>query len=66
MLIIIISACLASDPSSCKDYRVPLDASMDPTKCVMNAPPHVAKCGDEHPGLVITKFQCRPANENDT
>jgi hypothetical protein len=47
MLAIIISACLATDPANCKDYRIPLDASVDPTKCVMHAPPHVAKWADE-------------------
>lgn len=66
MLAIIISACLVSDPTSCKDYRVPLDESVDASKCMMNAPPHIARWAAAHPGLVITKFQCRPANENDT
>jgi hypothetical protein len=65
MLAIIVSACLAGDPANCKDYRIPLDSSIDPTKCVMHAPPHVAKWADEHPNLVITKFLCRPTNEND-
>jgi hypothetical protein len=64
MIAIVVSACLAGDPASCKDYRIPLD-SMDPTRCMMHAPPHVAKWADEHPNLVITKFQCRPASEND-
>ena len=66
MLAIIISACLAGDPSVCKDYRVPLDESVDPSSCMMNAPPHIARWAEQHPGLVIAKFQCRPANENDT
>ena len=65
MLAIIVSACLAGDPTSCKDYRIPLDASVDPSKCMMHAPPHIAKWADEHPNLVIAKFQCRPASVND-
>lgn len=65
MLAIIVSACLAGDPNSCKDYRIPLDASVDASKCMMHAPPHIAKWSDEHPGLVISKFQCRPASVND-
>ena len=64
MIAIIVSACLAGDPASCKDYKIPLD-SIDPNRCMKHAPPHVAKWADEHPGLVITKFQCRPASEND-
>ena len=66
MLAIIVSACLANNPTSCKDYHIPLDESIDQTSCVMHAPPYIAKWGDDHPHLVITKFRCRPANENDT
>ncbi len=65
MIAIIISACLVSDPAACNDYRIPLAESVDPTRCVMNAPPHIARWASEHPGLVITKFQCRPAKESD-
>lgn len=65
MLAIIVSACLVSDPGSCKDYRIPLDSSIDPNRCVMFAPPHIAKWAAEHPNLVITKFICRPASVND-
>jgi hypothetical protein len=65
MLAIIVSACLVTDPAACKDYKIPLDSSIDPTRCVMHSPPHVAKWAEEHPNLVVTKFQCRPTNEND-
>lgn len=65
MLAIIVSACLANDPSSCKDYRIPLDADIDATRCMMYAAPHIAKWAEDHPGLVISKYQCRPANVND-
>lgn len=65
MIAIIISACLAGDPGTCKTYKIPLSEGVDPSSCMMHAPPHIAKWAGEHPGLVITKFQCRPANEND-
>ena len=65
MLAIIVSACLATDPASCRDYSIPLDASVDPTQCVMHAPPFIAKWGEEHPHLVVTKFACRPTSAND-
>jgi hypothetical protein len=65
MLAIIISACLAQDPASCKDYRIPLSEGFEPNSCMMHAPPHLAKWADEHPGLVIAKFQCRPATDKD-
>lgn len=65
MLAIIVSACLVQDPAACKDYRIPLNEGIDPHSCMMHAPPHLAKWADEHPGLVISKFQCRPAGDKD-
>jgi hypothetical protein len=65
MLAIILSACLVSDPTTCKDYKIPLDESVDPTRCAMQAAPHFAKWADEHPGWVIKKWQCRPTTVND-
>jgi len=65
MITIIVSACLMSDPGSCKNYRIPLDEDVDANSCIMHAPPHLARWAEEHPGLVISKFECRPANQND-
>ena len=65
MLAIIISACLAQDPAACKDYRIPLSEGVDPNSCMMHALPHLAKWAGEHPGLVISKFHCRPAGDKD-
>lgn len=66
MIAIIISACLASNPGSCKDYRIPLDEGIDANSCLLAAPPHLARWAEQHPGLVISRFSCRPAKENDT
>jgi hypothetical protein len=65
MLALVLSACLVSDPAQCRDHKVPLDNAVDPTRCVMFAPPFVAKWADEHPGWEIKKFECRPTTEND-
>ena len=65
MLAIVISACLAQDPAACKDYRIPLNESVDPASCMMHALPHLAKWADDHPGLVISKFVCKPAADKD-
>lgn len=65
MLAIVISACLAHDPASCKDYKIPLNEAVDASSCMMHALPHLAKWADEHPGLVIAKFVCRPATGKD-
>ena len=65
MIAIIVSACLVGDPGSCKNYKIPLDESIDANSCIINAPPHLARWAEQHPGLIISKFECRPANESD-
>jgi hypothetical protein len=65
MLAIILSACMANDPGVCKDYKIALDADIDPTKCAMYAPPHFAKWSAEHPGWQIKKWRCTAASDND-
>jgi hypothetical protein len=65
MLTIVISACLAQAPATCKDYRIPLEDGETATSCMMHAPPHLAKWADEHPNLIIAKFVCRPSTDKD-
>jgi len=63
MLAIILSACLATDPNVCKDYKISLDANTDPTTCVMDAPPYFAKSTEEHPAWRIKRWRCTSASE---
>jgi hypothetical protein len=65
MLAIILSACLTNDPNVCKDYKISVDASLDPTTCAMDAPPHFARWAEEHPGWKIKRWRCTSANETD-
>jgi hypothetical protein len=65
MLAIILSACMTNDPSVCKNYKIPLDADIDPTRCAMFAPPHFAKWAAEHPGWEIKKWKCAAGGDND-
>lgn len=65
MLAIILSACLTSDPSICKDYKISVNPDLDVTTCMMDAPPHFAHWADEHPGWQIKRWRCTTANEND-
>ncbi|PPD00138.1 MAG: hypothetical protein CTY31_08585 [Hyphomicrobium sp.] len=65
MLAIILSACLANDPSVCRDYKIPLSSDVDVTNCAMSAPPHFAKWTEEHPGWNITKWRCTAASDSD-
>jgi hypothetical protein len=66
MIAIIISTCLISDPSVCRDQTIPLDSEISPARCMMTAPPHVAQWNEEHPQWRVMRWQCRPANRNDT
>ncbi len=65
MIAIIISACLANDPSVCKDYRIPLASGLDAQHCAMYAPPHFARWAEEHPGWKITRWRCSSTSSDD-
>ena len=64
MLSMILMACLMNDPSVCKEYKVPLSEAMDANQCAMYAPPFVAQWAGEHPGLLVTRWSCRPTAED--
>lgn len=66
MMIIVLSACLIAEPSTCKDFKVPLDGDMDTTQCAMSAPPFFARWSEEHPAWRVKKWRCTPAGLNDT
>lgn len=65
MLAIILSACMATDPSICKDYKIPLSTDVDMTRCAIDAPPHFAQWTAEHPGWTIMRWRCAPATDTD-
>lgn len=65
MLAIILSACMANDPGVCKDYKIPLNVDIDPTRCAMDAPPHFAQWTEDHPGWQIKRWRCTSASESD-
>lgn len=65
MLAIVLSACLANDPSVCRDFKVPLNDGIDPSKCAMYAPPYFAQWSSRHPGWQIKRWRCTAISEND-
>jgi len=65
MLAIILSACMTTDPSVCKDYKISLDQSIDPSSCALYAPPYFAEWAEQHPGWTIKSWRCRAGTEND-
>jgi hypothetical protein len=66
MLSIILSACLIADPKQCRDFKIPLDVSMDVVQCSMAAPPYFAQWAEEHPQWQIRRWKCQPDTLNDT
>ena len=66
MLALVVFACLTANPTECRNHKVPLEsAAIDPNRCVLYAPPFVAKWSDENPGWEVRKFECRPTTEHD-
>lgn len=61
MLAIILSACLSTDPSVCKDYSIPVTEVSDPVRCAMFAPQHFVAWAEEHPGWQIKRWKCGAA-----
>lgn len=58
MISLIVSACLLSDPQSCKTFRLAVTDLDSPYSCIMAAPPLLPKWSDDHPGWQITKWTC--------
>ncbi len=66
MLAIVLSACLIADPKHCRDFKIPLDVSMDAMQCTMAAPPYFAQWAEEHPKWQIRRWTCQSSSLNDT
>jgi hypothetical protein len=66
MLSIILSACLVTHPDQCRDFKIPLDVTMDPLHCAMAAPPYFAQWAEEHPQWQIRRWKCQPVTMDNT
>ena len=65
MIAIILSTCLISDPGVCRDQEIPLDSEVSSVRCMMTAPPHVARWSQEHPEWRVVRWQCRAGSRRD-
>ena len=62
MIELILSACLISDPSRCKDVSITYTAeALTPMMCLMQSPAEIAKWADAHPHWFAKRWACRPA-----
>jgi hypothetical protein len=66
MIAIILSTCLLSDPSVCREETIPLANEVSAVRCVMTAPPHVAQWSTEHPEWRVVRWRCRLTTERET
>ena len=62
VIAILLTVCLIGDPGTCRDYKITLTPGVTLTQCLMNAPPHIARWSEEHPGWHIERWQCGNAN----
>lgn len=64
MLELVVSVCLISDPTRCKEISlVYSDENLTPMQCLMMSPPEIAKWAEGHPGYFAKKWSCRPAGQ---
>ena len=62
MLELLVSTCLISEPTSCKDVSLVYSAeSATPFQCMMGAQSEIAKWADEHPKWVVKRWTCQTA-----
>ncbi|GBF28437.1 hypothetical protein MnTg02_03501 [bacterium MnTg02] len=59
MIELVISVCLISTPSECKDVHLTYVAQgLTPYSCLMRAQPKIAKWSIHHPRWSIRKWHC--------
>jgi hypothetical protein len=62
MLELALVACLADDPTRCKDVALIFsEEAVTPMQCLIGAQPQIAKWSEGHPRWVVKKWACRPA-----
>jgi hypothetical protein len=65
MIAIILSTCLVNDPTVCREQTIPLLHDISPVRCMMTAPPHVARWSEEHPQWRVVRWQCRTGSQRE-
>ena len=65
VIAILLTVCLIGDPGTCRDYKITLTPGVTLTQCLRNAPPHIARWSEEHPGWHIERWQCGNVSRED-
>ena len=62
MIELVVSVCLLTDPTKCKDVSLTYSAEdMTPYQCMMMSPQEIAKWSEGHPNWFAKRWSCRPA-----
>jgi len=65
MIALVVSACLISNPSVCREQRIPLTVDLSKARCAIDAAPQLAQWNGEHPDWRIVRWRCADAGEKD-
>jgi hypothetical protein len=64
LVVLVVTACLASSPRVCDDHRIPLEEGISLRSCQIQGQIGLAQWAGEHPGLQIIRWRCEtPATE---
>ncbi len=55
---LIMTVCLANNPSSCRIEQLIFESSGDLRQCMFLAPPEIAKWTEQHPSLNVVRWKC--------
>jgi hypothetical protein len=62
MVELLVSVCLLSDPSRCKDVSLVFaEEGMSHMQCMMGAQPHIARWIDNNPQWALKRWTCQRA-----
>jgi hypothetical protein len=65
-MVLVLWTCLLSDPTVCRDHKLPLFYGISAKECMLRAPPHIAQWSEGHPQWRIVRWHCRAADRQDT
>lgn len=58
MIDLILTVCLAANPSSCRDEHLYFQSDGSLMSCIWQAPMQIAKWSDEHPAVKVVRWKC--------
>jgi hypothetical protein len=62
MIELVVTVCLAADPSRCREISLVYAAeNLTPHQCMMASPLEIAKWSEGHPNWVAKRWTCRPS-----